>query len=237
MKIEFAITFIAFIAISSTWADVRIGDRSFPLHFEDDSLTIAERAAIEADVTAFWESRTNAVFEAGTEGSVRGRIFDDAVYSSPYASGQIDVPSWIVLHGTNLNLRIPSEFSTEFRTRLAVWSVHTNQTEQLFSFLECLRPERLAVASDAEVSSLVFRNSGTPTLGATEAAKYRRDLGAFVFSRPSVLGIAETNGISESPGMGLVAFVPASSRGSNPQDYVIFRVGWDGTKWLILSLF
>ncbi len=238
MKIFPVIVFTALAAVLPARAGLQIGGRSYPFHFDDSTLTAAERAAIEADVTAFWGSRTNAVFEPGIDGLVRGRIFDDAVHAAPYAAGRIDVPAWVVLsEGTNWSLRIPSDFSVAFRAGVAIRAAHTNEWAELAAFLDGLRPERLAAATDAEVGSFVFRDPGAPAVTAAKAAELRADLGSFEYFAPSVLGLAETNGVSESPGIGLVALVPASSRGSNPQDYVVFRVGWDGSKWMILSLF
>ena len=236
MTILRAIAFASILAALPARADIRIGDQTFPLAFEDSSLSAAERAAIETDVTAFWGSRTNAVFEPGVDGLLRGRIFDDAVYAAPYAVERIDVPSWVVLSGTNWSLRIPAAFSTAFRNAAATCGAHTNELAELDEFLDGLRPERLAVATTAELGGMVFRRPDAPAFTDADAVRLRGELGSFAYFRPSVLGIAETSGVSESADIALVALVPASARDSVPQDYSVARVGWNGFRWVLLSV-
>lgn len=232
-----AIAFAAILAALPTRADIRIGDRTFPLAFEDSSLSAAERAAIETDVSAFWASRTNAVFEPGVDGLLRGRIFDDAVYAAPYAVERIDVPTWVVVTGTNWSLRIPAAFSTAFRNASATCGAHTNELAELDGFLDGLRPERLAAATTAELGEMVFRRLEAPAFTDADAVRLRDELGSFAYFRPSILGIAETSGVSESADIVLVALVPASARNSVPPDYSVVRVGWNGSRWVLLSVF
>lgn len=236
MKHFFPLSLAIFLPL---WAhaDITVSGQSFPLHFEDASLSADSRSAIEADVSAFWAARTNAVVEMGVDGIVRGRIFDDAIYATPYATPGLEVPAWIITTGPELALRIPREFSSAFLAAQTLCSSHTNEVAALSDYLDRLTPEHLATATAEELQSLVFHSEATSVPGEEETAQLRHDLSALRFHAPSILGVAEVpSGATESADIRFVALLPVSASGSGPYDYGVCRVGWDGRKWVLLSL-
>ncbi len=227
-------TFIALLlafSIPPAFADdlpaVTISGRTFPLSFEDTSLSSSARNLMAADVAAMWQSQPGSIVQAGTNGSER--LFNPSRWGSPYQNG-LDLPDCLVDVGTNRCLLVSHAVSDAYLQAFIFAEAHTNELLSLPAFVDALAPAALSNAPSSTLAALLL---GEDEIGEGRRTSIVSDLTQMSFVRPSLLGFRMASG-SEGfvPTGTLLVAVPCSERASGHWD--LWAAAWIGGGWRLV---
>lgn len=218
---------LATIASADSVASVTVAGRTFPISFEDPTLTDFERARIASDVAALWEDQPESVVQQGAGGAER--LFIDSMWATPYANN-MEPPNRIAQEGTNRLLRVDRSVSSAYRQAFRFADAHTNEVAALAAFIDALSASALSNATPASLSPLLLNE----TVESQEDCQ--RIVGELLethFCRPSLLGIHTASDPSSCvPAGTLLSLIPCHDRATGHWD--LWGAAWLDGRWQLI---